>query len=397
MRANLLRSLLTMLGIVIGVSSVMLVASIGKGTQQLIVSQVATVGTNLIGILPGKSESNGPPAAVLGIMIRTLTTEDIDAVAKIPGVVGATGYVTARAQMSSSAKNFDSDLVGVNSSFLDIENQALSAGRFFTTDEVTRQARVIVLGPDVKTQLFGESDAVGEMVRFKSMQFVVIGVAAKRGATLFGDFDKRSYAPISVVQKEIAGINYVNIARAKSEDANQTDKIVEEITALLRRRHHIPSPDKDDFMVQSTAQGLAILSGITGAISAFLLAITAISLLVGGIGIMNIMLVAISERYREIGLRKALGASNKTVMIQFLVESIIVSFIAGIIGIVIGSLAAWFLAFGVRYAGYDWQLILDPRDIVIAALVSALVGIIAGLYPAIGAARLEPTEALKSQ
>jgi putative ABC transport system permease protein len=347
--------------------------------------------------LPGKSDANGPPAAVLGIIIRTLTSDDIDAIAQIPGVTAATGYVTARAQMSSVLASEDTDLVGVSAAYTNVEDQKLSAGRFFSEDEEHRQARVIVLGPDVKEKLFGESDPVGQTVRFKGMQLMVIGVAEKRGSSLFGNFDTRSYAPIGVVQKEILGINYVNFARAKYAETDRGPETVALIEQILRRRHRITSPDKDDFSVRSTDQAAAILSGITGAIAAFLLAITSISLLVGGIGIMNIMLVAISERYREIGLRKALGASNKDVLKQFLIESALISIIAGIIGITIGAFFAWLMALGVRAAGYDWQLIIQPGDIAIAVGVSGMVGVLAGLYPAIAAARFAPTEALKSQ
>jgi len=397
LQANLIRSALTMLGIVIGVASVIMVLSVGKGTEQLIISQVSTIGTNLIGILPGKSDESGPPAAVYGFTIRTLTTEDVDEIQKIPGVVGATGYVTSRGQFTHLGTNFDADLVGVDEDYVSVEDTLVDQGRFFTSDEIRRHARVMVLGSTVKEKLFGDINPIGEEVRFQDKFFTVIGVMRPRGTAFFVNMDERCYAPLLTVQKDVLGIDYVAFARAKFADPKGEPQIRASIENLLRRRHRINDPSKDDFSVRGMSQGLDILKGISGSISAFLLAIVAISLLVGGIGIMNIMFVVVTERYQEIGIRKAVGASNSSIRNQFIIESAVLAGIGGIVGLVFGVVLSVIIGYFIHRAGYEWQYIFAPGDILLAVSVSAGVGLLSGLYPALRAGKLSITDAMRQQ
>ncbi|MFH0928058.1 MAG: ABC transporter permease [bacterium] len=396
LKANLSRSLLTVLGIVIGVAAVVLVSAVGKGAQSLIVSQVSSLGTNLIGVMPGKTDI-GAPAAALGITVTTLTGDDVAALKNLPGVVAATGYVSAYAPYISESGNYDASLMGVSASYLEVEDVEIAEGRFFTANEEERGARVLVLGADLAAELFKDGQTLGKYVRFKGTMFQVIGVTTKKGASLFGDYDKRAYAPLKVVQQEISGVKHLSFARLKYGATVNSDVLILQIESLLRHRHQISDPAKDDFMVRDSAQGVEILSGVTGSINAFLMVIVLIALLVGGIGIMNIMLVSVVERVREIGLRKAVGASNGTILTQFLVESGFLALFGGVIGLVFGVIFSALTAFIVQSFGYNWQLLIGVPDAFLALGLAAGIGLLAGLYPAISASQLAPTEALRSQ
>lgn len=397
MIGNPLRSVLTMIGVVIGVAAVLLVLALGRGAKQFVVNQVSAFGSDLIGILPGKSDKNGPPAAVFGGVIPTLTSEDVAVIRRLPHVVSATGYLTTRGTFEVRGATKDASLMGVSAEYPDVENVSLQSGRFFGKDEEARLAKVVVLGSKVKQELFGGSDAEGQTVRFKNTPFTVIGVLASKGSSLMGNQDETAYTPIGIVQRELLNVRHVSYIRAK-KDADVEASIVEsEITALLRHRHHITDPDRDDFSVRSAQQGMEIIGGITASLQAFLLAIVAISLLIGGIGIMNIMLVVVTERLQEIGLRKAIGASTRAIFTQFILESGIFGFTGGAIGIAAG----WFLAFlaewAIRNFGYDWSMPVTPGDAMLALVISGLVGILFGIYPAFRAASLSPTEAMRAQ
>jgi len=396
------RSFLTMLGIIIGVAAVIIIMSVGAGAQSLILSQIKNLGTNLIGILPGKSEDEGPPAQVLGIIITTLTYDDALALAdkrNAANLTAVAAYSNSIGTVSWDANSYDTNISGTTASYIDVEGGELEQGRFFTADEEKNLSRVTVLGSEVKDQLFGASDPIGQRIKFKKQSFEVIGVMKKRGTAAFQNYDDQIFMPVATVQKVISGVDYLGFIRAKVDSEQNIDRAINDISLTLRERHDIAdrSGASDDFTVRSAAQALDVITTVTDALKFFLAAMAALSLLVGGIGIMNIMLVSVTERTREIGLRKAVGANNKDIMLQFLTEAVTVTLVGGIIGIIIGSLVSLIISLIANYLGYSWELVISAASIILAVAVSAAVGLIFGLYPARKASNLEPVEALRHE
>ncbi len=393
------RTFLTMLGIIIGVMSVLAVSSVGLSAQQLILGQITSLGTNLVGVLPGASQENGPPPIAFGIVITTLTREDVQALGEIPNVVGASSYVRASDSVSSRENSVTTTIQGVDETYPNVENFSLavgsSGGRFFTAQDVAAFGRVAVLGDTVARKLFGDSNPVGSSIRVKNIAFDVIGVAAKRGSAALQDQDDQIFVPSTTAQRLLLGINYVTFARVKVDTAGNIAAVSADIKRVLLRRHHINDPDKADFSVRSTDSAISILGGVTGAIKSFLLAVTAISLLVGGINIMNIMYVAVRERTREIGLRKALGARRGRILSQFLIESAVVSVLGGLLGVLLGVGIIMLVAVAVRHAGYTWEFILPLSAVVTSMGIAVGIGLVFGMAPAITASRLEAIEALR--
>ncbi len=394
--ANKARSFLTMLGIIIGVGAVVLIMSIGAGAQSLILDQIKSLGSNLVGVLPGKSESNGPPTSVMGVVITTLNFSDLEAIKKLPNVVAASGYSRGVATLSYRDNSYDTNLNGTTADYLSVDGGDLEAGRFFTSDEERNLSRVVVLGSTVKTELFGDSEALGQRIKIKNQVFEVIGVMKPRGQVAFQNYDDQVILPIITLQKLITGVDYLGYIRIKVDADKNVDYVISETESLLRERHNISdlSGANDDFSVRSMAQALDMVTSITDALKYFLIAMAAISLIVGGIGIMNIMLISVSERTREIGLRKAVGANNQNIRMQFLLESATMTLIGGIIGVLGGIIVSFLVYLLVNYLGYHYSWIITPFSIILALIVSAAVGIIFGLYPAISASKLDPVEAL---
>ncbi|MBI2458950.1 MAG: ABC transporter permease [Parcubacteria group bacterium] len=400
--ANKARSFLTMLGIIIGVAAVIVIMAVGAGAQGLILSQIKNLGTNLIGVLPGKSEDKGPPAQVLGIIITTLNYGDALALAdknNVPNLTAVAAYSKAIGTVSWGADSYDTNISGTTASYLDVEGGELEQGRFFTADEEKNLARVAVLGSEVKARLFGASDPAGARIKFKKQSFEVIGVMKKRGLAAFQNYDDQIFMPLATVQKVISGVDYLGFIRAKVDDGKNINRAINDISLTLRERHNIidQSGASDDFTVRSAAQALGAIATVTDALRFFLAAMAALSLLVGGIGIMNIMLVSVTERTREIGLRKAVGASNKDIRRQFLTQAVIITLLGGLIGIALGVLTAVLISLAARFLGYSWDLVISWLSIALAVAVSAAIGLIFGLYPAFKASRLEPVEALRHE
>lgn len=397
--ANKVRSFLTMLGIIIGVGAVIVIMSVGAGAQSLILAQVKSLGTDLIGVLPGKSE-DGPPASAMGIVITSLTYEDALAMKdpkNVPNVIGVSAYANGAGTLSWGANSYDTSLNGCMAEMMEVEGGEVEQGRFFSKEEETNLSRVVVLGSTVKKELFGDSEAVGQKIKVKKHTFEVIGVMTERGTVAFQDYDDKIFLPIKTMQKLILGIDYINMVRAKVDYEENVDKAINDIKATLRERHDITdqSGAADDFTVQSTAQALDAITTITNALRFFLAAMAALSLLVGGIGIMNIMLVSVTERTREIGLRKAIGANNGSVMSQFLAEAATITSVGGLIGIMGGTLVSFLVSVVANFLEYDWEFSVSFISIILALGVSTAVGLIFGLYPARKAAKLEPVEALR--
>lgn len=389
-----------MLGIIIGVGAVIIIMAVGAGAQSLILAQVESLGTNIIGVMPGGSEDEGPPAAIMGIVITTLTYDDVQALRKkknVPNIVEVVGYTKGVDTVSWGAHKYDTNLSGSTIGYLEVEGGEVEQGRFFIEDEERNMAKVVVLGSTVKDELFGESEAVGQRVKIKKHTFEVIGVMKERGTVAFQDYDDQVFLPLKTMQKLIAGVNHLGLLRAKIDHEDNVEQVMHDVTLTLREQHDITdqSGKSDDFTVRSAAEALDVITTITDALKYFLAAMAALSLLVGGIGIMNIMLVSVNERTREIGLRKAVGANNFNIMTQFLMEAVTVTLIGGVAGIMGGAIISYIIAVGAHFLGYDWEFIVSPFSIVLAVSVSMLVGLVFGLYPARKASKLEPVEALR--
>ncbi|HTW96148.1 MAG TPA: ABC transporter permease [Candidatus Methylomirabilis sp.] len=398
--ANKTRSFLTMLGIIIGVAAVIMIMSLGAGAQNLIISQIKTFGTNKIGILPGKAESNGPPASAFGIVVTTLKFDDAAALRNnpdLPHITGVVAYDNSSETLSYRNISYTTSVQGVAGDYFMVEGGELADGRFLTDAENQASAHVAVLGDTVKKELFGDSPAIGANIKIANHIFQVIGVMKPRGTILIQNYDDLVLIPNQTMRKIVLGIDYLNFIRATIDNESNMTETVNEIKTVLRTRHDITdqSGATDDFNVRNSADALALITTVTNALKFFLTAMAGLSLLVGGIGIMNIMLVAVNERTREIGLRKAVGASNANIILQFLIEAIIITTLGGLIGIILGTLLSFVATLIIKGLGYAWTFSISLFSVVIAIGVSATIGLIFGLYPARRASKLDPVEALR--
>ncbi len=393
--ANKVRSFLTMLGMIIGVGSVIAIMAIGSGAQSLIFNEITSFGTNLISIIPGGGEEDMMPASMMGRVITTLTYEDAKAVGKIPHIMAVTPYASGNANIFFGDKIKNANFLGVTSQYPNVENNKVISGRFILPEEDESTAKIVVLGSEVKKKLFGEDDPLGKVIKINQTNFLVVGVMEKKGASLAANRDKEVFIPVKTAQKVMLGINYVGLIRAKIDDEKNAPLAINEVKKLLQRRHNIKDPKKIDFTVRSMNQALDMIGTVTDALNLFLGAIAAISLIVGGIGIMNIMLVSVTERTREIGLRKAIGAKKGNILMQFLMESVVITFIGGLIGIFGGSIFAILIAAIAGYLGYDWDLVISPFSIILSFTIAVIIGLVFGIYPANKAANLNAIEALR--
>ncbi len=396
LRANKARSFLTSLGIIIGIASVIVIMSVGAGAQSLIINQIDSLGSNLIGILPGASDEDGPPASAFGIVITTLKYEDALAIEdQVSNVVAVSSYNTGVGTASYQSNKVDVTYYGVMSSYPEVEETKIRLGRFFNQEEERGSARVVVLGYSAAQDLFNGSDPIGKKIKIKKEFFEVIGVLEERGTVAFQNQDDNVFIPVSTAQKIMLGIRHVSFIRVKVNDTRNLDQAVDEIKLLLRDRHNLKSEDEDDFSVRNVQEAIEVLNSVTDALKFFLAAIAAISLVVGGVGVMNIMLAAVNERIREIGLRKAVGAKRAHILWQFVSETIAITLLGGLIGILLGSGISALVAFIANYLGYAWDLVITWQSVLLGVVVAAGVGLVFGLYPANKAAKLDPITALR--
>ena len=397
-RRNKLRSFLTSLGIIIGISSVIIIMSVGAGAQSLIVNQVSSIGTDLLGILPGASEDDGPPAAVFGINITTLTYEDGKAIAsKVPQIIGVASYARGSADITWQNKTVSTSFLGVTGNYLFIEASAeLESGHFFSDDQTEQVVREVVLGSQTAEDLFAGINPLDQKVKINKETFRVIGVMKERGSSGFQNQDSQVFITLATAQKLMLGINHVSFMRAKmSPEVVDIDYTISEVERVLRERHNIQDPADDDFSVRSSQQGLDTLKSLTDALNYFLAMVAGISLLVGGIGIMNIMLVSVTESTREIGLRKAVGATKRDISIQYLTQTVLLSALGGVIGIIWGVIISGLISLVAKALGYQWDFVVSFSSIFLAVSFTVLVGVFFGWYPAQKAANLSPIEALR--
>ena len=397
LRRNKVRSFLTMLGVIIGVMSLIIIVSVGAGAQSLIINQIKNIGSNLIGVLPGKADPDGPPAAVMGVVITTLTNADIRALVSpdYPAIVAATSYVKGVDTITNNEQKIDTTFTGVSANLPEVEDTGVAAGRFFSAEEEAGMARVAVIGSEVAEKIFSDADPLGRKIKIKKVNFTIIGVMKKRGSASFQNQDNQIYVPVTTAQKLLLGIDYVSFARLKIATPDQVDPAMDYARRILRERHRIDNPSDDDFDVRSMASGLAAITAITNALKFFLAAVGGVALIVGGIGIMNIMLAAVRERTREIGLRKAVGAKNRQIIEQFLLETVMITFIGGLLGIILGALISFAVSRVAIGLGYKWDFSISLGAIFLGCSVSIIIGLASGILPARRASRLDPIEALR--
>ncbi len=402
------RSFLTILGIVIGVAGVIIIISLGAGAQSLIIGQITKLGSNLLSVQPGKSNDKGPPAQLFGITITTLVNSDVDALrdkSQVPHAESIIGVVMGSASVTWQNKTVDTNFIGTDYNMPDVLNIRIASGRFFNQQEGQANANVAVLGYTVASELFDNTgvDPVGQVIKVRNsaqaltggIPLRVIGVMPKQGTALVIDEDDQVYMPLIIGQQQILGIHYLRAIDIKVDSPDNIDQTVADVTNVLKQRHHIKSDVDVDFTVRNIADAINILSTITNALRLFLTAMAAIALVVGGIGILNIMMATVAERTREIGLRKAVGANNYAIRNQFLLEAGTLTFFGGIIGIIIGILISYLMSLLMRYLGYDWAFVISIWSILLAIGVSILTGVIFGLYPALKASKLNPIDALR--
>ncbi len=405
MRANKMRTSLTLLGLIIGIMTVIVVYSAGEGIKGLVFGQLESFGTDFVQTeikVPTKKggsegDSQSAMAMATGVQVTSLTLDDMAAVNKLTNIVTGYSAILGQEQASYGNELRRAFIFGTNASYLDIDKTKIAQGRFFTEAEDLSLSQVVVLGSGIKEKLFGESDPIGKAIRIRQEKFTVIGVAEEKGAVMFMTFDDYIYMPIRTLQKKVMGIDHVMYFINKMAKPELGDATAEEIRDLLRRRHDITDPARDDFRVSTMAEAMEILETITNAMTFLLLAIVAISLVVGGVGIMNVMYVAVTERTMEIGLRKAVGATSANILRQFLIESILLTLLGGLVGCILGASLAYLISLAAKAFGVSWEFSIPLRAFVVALSFSAFFGIVFGVTPARTAAKLDPIEALRAE
>jgi putative ABC transport system permease protein len=389
---NKTRTGLAILGIVIGIGSVIALISLGQSTQQAIQSQIESLGSNLLTVQPSAVNEGGVRGAQGGR--TTLTLDDAKAIttsSQVTTVNKVSPEYSGRAQIITGGNNTNTRVIGVDPTYAEVHKVTTTSGNFITQSDVDSMTKVAVLGPQVVTDLFGDgANPIGQTIRVNGQMLMIIGVTASKGGTGFLNQDDVIYVPLSTAQKQLFGVNYLSSISLEAKSADVMVDAQNEVGYLLLARHKLSDPTKADFSIMSQQDILNIASSTTGTFTALLSGIAAISLLVGGIGIMNIMLVTVTERTREIGLRKALGAKKKIITTQFLTEAIILTFSGGVVGVIGGVIASYFIADFTNSA-----FVVSPSSIMLAFVVSAGIGIIFGWYPAQRAANLQPIEALR--
>jgi putative ABC transport system permease protein len=398
--ANKARTLLTTLGIMIGIATVILVLSAGEGFRGLINSEIASFGTNTLYIqtkVPSNNKNRAPRDEVNpGIIITTLNQRDLDSIKKLPNVVNNYGVVIGQAAVSYRNNSKTGVYMGTSAERFEIDQSTLKSGRFYTKAEDNSGAQVVILGNKIASALFKQDEPIGKLVRIGSLNFLVIGVYDPSGG-LGGGNDDYLFIPLNTAQKKMLGINHLIQAVVQIENLDLSDVTAADISATLRYNHGITDPVKDDFEVTTQAQVLDIFNTIFSSITILLIAIAAISLIVGGVGIMNIMYVVVTERTAEIGLRKALGAKNSNILQEFLIEAVLVTLLGGAIGILFGAFLNWILTSIAISSGLAWTFSLPLYAVGIGFGVSGIIGVSFGVLPAVNASKLDPIEALRHE
>jgi len=392
LRTNRLRTGLTMLGMIIGVAAVVLLISIGQGAQSKINQSIATMGSNLFIVLPGATSSGG--LSFGSGSVKTLTVSDSEAIAELPLVEATAPVISGTAQLNYGANNWSTTITGTTPDYFKVGNWNIESGTFFSESEMRSAVRVAVLGKETARNLFGEEAATGKIIRVTNRPFLVIGVLEAKGQSLTGrDQDDNVFIPLTTSERQITGNQFPGSIRymmVQAKSATAMDEAEAEIVELLRQRHRITGEMENDFTVRNLAAIADVATGTAKLMSLMLGAIASISLLVGGIGIMNIMLVSVTERTREIGIRMAIGANRRAILTQFLVEAVMICILGGVAGIILGIGGAWIVS---QLA--DMLIVITLGMVGLAFAFASAIGIFFGFYPARKAALLKPVEALR--
>jgi putative ABC transport system permease protein len=387
---NKMRSILTMLGIIIGVGAVIAMVSIGMGVRDQVSNSIAGLGSNLIMVSPGAPSSSGVrQAAGSGI---TLSLKDAQAITnEVDGVSKVAPSVSKQYQLVAGNQNWMTSVMGTTPDYLDVRNMVVQAGSFITDKDLETRERVAVIGPTVSSNLFGDSNPIGQSIRINNTPFRIVGVLESKGQSAGGsDQDDTVVIPLTTAQERLMGITYIQLINIQAESTEIVSQVQEDVTSLLRSRHRLGADKEDDFTVRNMVSIMETAEEATGSITLLLGFIAGISLLVGGIGIMNIMLVSVTERTREIGIRKALGARYRNILMQFLIEAVVIGVAGGLAGIALGIGAAYGIS---AIAG--WSTVISSASIIMAFGFSIGIGLFFGIYPARKAALLDPIDALR--
>lgn len=401
LRSNIGRTVLTLVGVVIGVVAVILVSSLGQGVKGFILGQVGAFGTDLIQIevkvpATGKASTQNAVGQASGIQITTMTIADAKEIGKLPNVSAYAPGTMTQELTSYKDSNKRVFLFGVGAQYNQIDqNTKLSEGAFFSQSDDASLAQVAVIGNNIREAFFGDDDPLGKNIKIKNQNYKVVGLAAERGAVAGFNYDDLIYIPVQTMQKKILGIDYIRFIMVKVQNEKLIDVTASELTSEMRRLHGITDPDKDDFGITSIKEAQATIENVFKTINILLLALTSISLVVGGVGIMNVMYVAVTERTFEIGLRKAVGAKSRNILRQFLWEAIFITFFGGIVGIILGYFLLLVLSYVSSSFGFPIEFGLSTSAISLAVGFSVATGVIFGYYPALAASRLSPMEALR--
>jgi putative ABC transport system permease protein len=395
LRVNKLRSALTMLGIIIGVGAVIAMVAVGSGAAQRISDQIASIGSNLIIVLPGSATSGGIRMGHGSTL--TLTEDDVKAIAaEVPGVVSVGGSMRGTAQIVFGNQNWSTVVQGTTPDYLEIRDWEMADGKFFSQEDMDGATKVVILGQTVKENLFGDGEAIGQIIRIKKVPFTVIGLLTRKGQSTWGqDQDDVVIIPLTTAKKRVLGVSqasarFVGVIHVKVRSPELMQDVEQQVTDLLRQRHRLQPYQENDFQVRNLAETFAAQEESSRTMTLLLGAIASVSLVVGGIGIMNIMLVSVTERTREIGLRMAVGARSRDILGQFLIEAVTLALVGGILGILLGVGGSTLIA-----TLANWSTLITPSSILMAFGSAALIGIFFGYYPARKAALLDPIEALR--
>jgi len=399
--ANKLRSALTMLGIIIGVGAVITIMAGGRGMENAVTSTLEDLGTDVLYVQPTNPDAPGAAGMSPGYAIASLTLDDAEAIARIPGVRGVAPTNENFVELTFGGETLNSVIEGTTPEFQEASNYEMASGQFITERHVASRDSVVVMGSKTAEDLFGDEEPVGERVKIKDKRFTVIGVLATKGGSMFGfSMDEIVVVPITTYQTRLftqrtpTGEDAVQSIGVLVAGPEYMDDVRADIETTLIKRHRIDDDEKNDFAIVSMDQMIGIFSQITGIVSIFLAAIASIGLLVASIGIMNIMLVSVTERTREIGIRKAVGAKRRDILVQFLFEAAALSLVGGGAGIAFGWVLSLALSFISTLAGFPLQATLSPLHVILAVGVSLVIGLVSGIYPAMRAARLNPIDAL---
>lgn len=395
--ANKTRTVLTILGIAIGIAAVIIVLSAGDSLKGLILGQVEAFGNDIVQVevrVPQRGSLGSGGAMAQGVQITTFKLSEAEAIAKLPNIKNFYALVIGQSVVSYLDQNKTINYLGISPSFVEIDKSKVDQGRMYTREEDNQLARVVVLGSKVKQELFGNQNPVGQSIRIGKQKYQVVGILKERGGGFGMDFDSMVYIPVQTAQKLLLGVDFIMSAAFQVKDTAKQDETAAAITDLMREKHDITDSQDDDFGVMTMAEARDMINKIFGGITLLLISIAGISLLVGGVGIMNIMYVSVTERTYEIGLRKAVGAKKSQILWQFLWEAIVVTLFGGLLGIIGGVALSFVISIIAGSFDFSWSFYLPPSAIAIAFGFCAAVGLLFGYYPARKAALLNPISAL---